>query len=420
MAQPRSARSKSARSKSARSKSTRPKSISILGATGSIGDSTSDVIEDNREAFTVQSLVANANVEKLAQRSLALGAKRAVVADDSKYDALKSALAGTGVAVGAGRQAVLECACEPVDLLVCAMVGAQGIEPTMAAIDAGNVVALANKEALVCAGDVMMDRARARGVRILPLDSEHNALFQVFEEPNATQIEKITVTASGGPFRTWSDDQIRGAKLADALNHPNWSMGQKVTIDSATLANKGLEVIEAHHLFSLPAEQIDVVVHPQSIIHGMVHYIDGSVLAQLGAPDMRTPIAAALAWPNRFGASRVERLDLAKLGQLTFEAPDTARFPMLALAFDAMRAGGPTPALFNAANEVAVESFVDGQCQFHEIATIVAMTLEQACRADDLPGALRNLDDVLAADNVGRRIANVVVSQPLASIHTAR
>lgn len=397
-----------------------PRSISLLGATGSIGDSTSDVIEDNRDAFTVQALVANTNVEKLAQRAIALDAKRAVVADDSQYEALKSALGGTGIAVWAGRQAVLDCAREPVDLLVCAMVGAQGIEPAMAAIDAGNVVALANKEALVCAGDVMMDLARTKGVRILPLDSEHNALFQVFEEPNADQIEKITVTASGGPFRTWSKDEIAKAQFGDALNHPNWSMGQKVTIDSASLANKGLEVIEAHHLFNLPAEHIDVVVHPQSIIHGMVHYRDGSVLAQLGTPDMRTPIAAALAWPNRFGASRVERLDLARLGQLTFEAPDTDRFPMLALAFDAMKAGGPMPALFNAANEVAVESFVAGRCKFHEIATIVAMTLEQASGADDVPMALKNLDDVLATDIAGRRIANVVVSQPLASTHTTR
>lgn len=397
-----------------------PRSISILGATGSIGDSTSDVIEDNHDSFTVEALVANTNVEKLARRAIALGAKRAVVADDSRYDALKSALAGTGIAVGAGRQAVLDCAREPVDVLVCAMVGAQGIEPAMAAIDAGNVVALANKEALVCAGDVMMGRARAKGVRILPLDSEHNALFQVFEEPNADQIEKITVTASGGPFRTWSIDQIREAKLSDALNHPNWSMGQKVTIDSATLANKGLEIIEAHHLFGLPPEQIDVVVHPQSIIHGLVHYMDGSVLAQLGAPDMRTPIAAALAWPERFAASRVERLDLAQLGQLTFELPDMVRFPMLALAFDAMQAGGPMPALFNSANEVAVECFVAGRCRFHEIATIVAMTLEKASGACDVPVALKTMDDVLAADSAGRRIANVVVSQPLASTHTAR
>lgn len=396
------------------------KAISILGATGSIGDSTSDVIEDNREAFIVESLVANTNVNKLAQRAISLGAKRAIIADERKYDALKTTLAGTDISVGAGRQAVLDCAREPVDVLVCAMVGAQGIEPAMAAIEAGNVVALANKEALVCAGDVMMDRAKAKGVRILPLDSEHNALFQVFEEPNAGQIEKITVTASGGPFRTWSGEQIRGATIADALNHPNWSMGQKVTIDSATLANKGLEIIEAHHLFNLPPEQIDVVVHPQSIIHGMVHYMDGSVLAQLGTPDMRTPIAAALAWPERFGASRVERLDLAKLGQLTFEAPDTDRFPMLALAFDTMRAGGAMPALFNAANEVAVENFVAGRCQFHEIATIVAMTLDRASGSSDVPGSLNDLDDVLATDAVGRRIANVVVSEPLASTHSAR
>lgn len=386
-----------------------------MGATGSIGDSTSDVIEDNREAFTVKTLVANNNVEKLARRAIALGAERAIVADENSYTALRSALAGSGISVGAGRRAILDCAREPVDVLVCAMVGAEGIEPAMAALEAGNCIALANKEALVCAGSVMMDLAKTKNVRILPLDSEHNALFQVFEEPNAKEVERITLTASGGPFRTWSKDQIRSARLSDALNHPNWSMGQKVTIDSATLANKGLEVIEAHHLFRLPANQIDVVVHPQSIVHGMVHYRDGSVLAQLGVPDMRTPIAAALSWPQRFGASRVERLDLTKLGHLTFEAPDTDRFPMLALAFDAMTVGGSMPALFNAANEVAVESFVGGRCRFHEIATIVAMTLDEAQRASDVPKTLEHLDDVLAADRDGRRIANVVVSQALAS-----
>jgi 1-deoxy-D-xylulose-5-phosphate reductoisomerase len=335
------------------------RSIAILGATGSIGDSTTDIILANRDRFRVTTLVGHSNIEKLAERAIQLGAERAVVADEQQYQALKERLAGTPVDVAAGREAVIAAAAESADLVVCAMVGSPGIEPAMAAIQAGNTVALANKEALVCAGPVMMKLAADKGVRILPLDSEHSALFQVFEDKNHAQIEAITVTASGGPFRTWDKKRIRSATLTDALNHPNWTMGQKVTIDSATLANKGLEVIEAHHLFAIGPDAIKVVVHPQSIVHGMVHYTDGSVLAQLGMPDMRTPIAAALAWPNRYAAPQVDRLDLAMLGQLDFEPPDLDRFPMLGLAFDAMREGGAGPALFNAANEVAVKAFVE-------------------------------------------------------------
>lgn len=385
-----------------------PRSLCILGATGSIGDSTTDIVLANPDAFRVTTLVGHSNVRKLAERARTLNAKRAIIADEAHFSALKEALSGTGVEVAAGRQAVVDCAADQTDLVVCAMVGSPGIEPTMAAIEAGNTVALANKEALVCAGPVMTKLATDKGVRILPLDSEHNALFQVFEEPNRTAIEKLTLTASGGPFRTWSAEQIRAAKLSDALNHPNWSMGQKVTIDSATLANKGLEVIEAHYLFAMGPDEIDVVVHPQSIIHGMVHYRDGSVLAQLGMPDMRTPIAAALAWPNRYAAPQVERLDLAKLGGLTFEPPDTTRFPMLKLAFDAMRENGPAPALFNAANEVAVKAFVEGRCAFHQIATIVAMTMDKA-GAEMTSSAFATLDDVLAADQLGQRLANAIV-----------
>jgi 1-deoxy-D-xylulose-5-phosphate reductoisomerase len=388
------------------------RSITILGATGSIGDSTSDVILANRERFDVETLAGYSNVEKLAERAKKLGAKRAVIAKEAGYAALKDHLAGTSIEAACGRQAVIASAAEPTDLVVCAMVGAPGIEPAMAAIEAGNTIALANKEALVCAGPVMMKRAAEKGVRILPLDSEHNALFQVFEEDNRAQIEAITVTASGGPFRTWTMEQIRSATLADALNHPNWSMGQKVTIDSASLANKGLEVIEAHHLFALGPDAIKVVVHPQSIIHGMVHYNDGSVLAQLGTPDMRTPIAAALAWPQRYQAPQVKRLDLAELASLTFEPPDLQRFPMLGLAFDAMREGGAAPAFFNAANEVAVKAFVEERCAFHEIATIVAMTLEKAS-AGPAGASFASLDDVLAADRHGQHIANVIVDDQL-------
>ena len=384
---------------------TSARSISILGATGSIGDSTTDIVLANPDAFHVAGLVGHSNVEKLAERARTLNAKRAVIADERHYNTLKEALSGHAIDVAAGRQAVIDCASEPVDVVVCAMVGSPGIEPAMAAITAGNTVALANKEALVCAGAVMTKHAVEKGVRILPLDSEHNALFQVFEEPNRESIEKLTVTASGGPFRTWNSEQIKAAKLSDALNHPNWTMGQKVTIDSATLANKGLEVIEAHHLFAMGPDEIDVVVHPQSIIHGLVHYRDGSVLAQLGMPDMRTPIAAALAWPERFDAPQVQRLDLAKLANLTFEPPDLQRFPMLKLAFDVMREGRAAPALFNAANEVAVRAFVDGRCAFHQIATIVAKTIEYAGR-ETTSSAFATLEDVLAADRLGQRIAS--------------
>ena len=389
------------------------RSITILGATGSIGDSTADIIADNPELFQVGCLVGGSNAQKLAQRAQALGAQRAVIADEIQFSTLKQALAGSGIEIAAGRAAVIDSARQASDITVCAMVGAAGIEPAMAAIEAGNTLALANKEALVCAGHIMMERARQKGVTILPLDSEHNALFQVFELENRHQIERVTLTASCGPFRTWDAQAIAAASLADAMKHPNWTMGQKVTIDSASLANKGLEVIEAHHLFALSAERIDVVVHPQSIIHGMVHYADGSVLAQLGMPDMRTPIAAALAWPKRCEAPRVARLDLARLGGLTFEAPDTQRFPMLALAFEAMRQGGMLAAIYNSANEIAVAALVGGRIRFHQIATIVAMTFEAALADSALMRKAQSLDDVLAADALGRRIANDVVSRAL-------
>ncbi len=388
------------------------RTIAILGATGSIGDSTADIVLANRDRFHVTTLVGHSNVDKLAARAKALSAERAVVADERHHQKLKDLLAGTGIDVAAGRRAVIASAAEAADLVVCAMVGSPGIEPAMAAIEAGNTVALANKEALVCAGPVMMKLAAQKGVHILPLDSEHNALFQVFEDTNRSHIEAITVTASGGPFRTWDAERIRSATLSDALNHPNWTMGQKVTIDSATLANKGLEVIEAHHLFAMSPDAIKVVVHPQSIVHGMVHYADGSVLAQLGMPDMRTPIAAALAWPNRYQAPQVERLDLATLSTLSFERPDLERFPMLGLAFDAMREGAAAPALFNAANEAAVTAFVAGKCAFSDIATIVAMTMDQALAAST-SRPFASLEDVLSADQHGQRLANAIVDDQL-------
>ncbi len=388
------------------------RTVSILGVTGSIGDSTTDIILANRDRFAVRTVAGGKNVAKLAERAIQLGAQRAVIADEALATELSDKLRNHPIEVGAGRADILTAASETVDLMVCAMVGSAGIEPAMAAIQAGSTIALANKEALVCAGHVMTQAAQERGVRILPLDSEHNALFQVFEEPNRDTIEAITLTASGGPFRTWDAAKLRRATVADALKHPNWSMGQKVTIDSATLANKGLEVIEAYHLFAMDPDAIKVVVHPQSIVHGMVHYDDGSVLAQLGMPDMRTPIAAALAWPNRYQAPQVERLDLASLGSLTFEAPDLDRFPMLRIAFEAMRAGGTAPAIFNAANEVAVQAFVQERCAFHEIATIVMRTLDVA--AGVWGGrAVTGLEQILAAGEDGQRFANDILAGEL-------
>lgn len=395
----------------------RPKDLCVLGATGSIGDSVTDIVLDNPNLFRVKTVVAGTNAQKLAERAIKVGAQRAIIAESSAYNCLSSELEGSGIEVASGEDAIIEACEQPVDIVVSAMVGSAGMRPTMAAIEAGNTVALANKEALVCAGELMISRARQNGTTLLPVDSEHNALFQVFEVANRNALEKVTLTASGGPFRTWSENRIKGALLKDALKHPNWSMGQKVTIDSASLANKGLEVIEASHLFGLTAAQIDVVVHPQSIIHGLVHYCDGSVLAQLGMPDMRTPIAAALAWPSRCAAPQVEKLNLAQLGELTFEAPDLKRFPMLRLAYDALNAGGLYPALYNAADEVAVEAFVAGDIAFHEIAKFVELSFERAGASE---GALfgkspSHLDDVLAADALGKRIANSVMSNVLQS-----
>ncbi|MEM6383661.1 MAG: 1-deoxy-D-xylulose-5-phosphate reductoisomerase [Pseudomonadota bacterium] len=395
------------------------KRLCLLGATGSIGDSVCDIVEDNRRSFSIETVAAHSNVDKLAYRAKSLGARRAIIADHASFSSLKTALSGTGIDVQAGPEAIIAAAREPADIVVSAMVGAAGMRPSMAAVEAGNTLALANKEALVCAGHLMMDAAERNEVTILPLDSEHNALFQVFEARNFGAIDKVTLTASGGPFRAWSKAQIEGATLNDALNHPNWTMGQKVTIDSASLANKGLEVIEAHHLFALPHGQIDVVVHPQSIVHGMVHYSDGSVLAQLGMPDMRTPIAAALSWPGRCEAPRVERLDLAAIAKLTFEPPDLERFPMLRMAFEAIEQGGMLPAVYNAANEVCVEAFIAGRLAFHQIATIVAMTFDEAHKGSStLTARARAIEDVEAADRLGRGFANAMIGKLLSGTRT--
>ncbi len=356
-----------------------PRRIVLLGATGSIGASTLDLIERNPQSFVVVALAGGRDAAALAKVALAVRPEFVAIRDESAYAALKEALAGTNIQVAAGREAVIEAASRPADLVVSAIVGAAGVEPTHAAIAAGRDVALANKECLVCAGAPFMRAAREAGARLLPMDSEHNAIFQALGGADPATIERMIITASGGPFRTWAKEAIETATVAEALNHPNWSMGPKITVDSATMMNKGLELIEAHHLFGVPAEKLDVVVHPQSIVHGLVSFADGAVTAGMGAPDMRVPIAHCLGFPDRLAAP-TPRLDLAAIGSLTFERPDYDRFPSLRLALDALAAGGGLPTVLNAANEIAVEAFLAGRIAFGGIARHVAEAIDAALK----------------------------------------
>jgi len=350
-----------------------PKRLSILGATGSIGRSCAQVIAAAPGRFSVVSLAGGRDGAALAKCAIELGAEFAAVADPAGYPDLKAGLAGHAVEIAAGPAAVEEAALREADLVVSAIVGAAGLRPTFAAIAAGRTVALANKETLVCAGEVVMERARREGSIVLPMDSEHNALFQAIGGRDPGAIEMMTITASGGPFREWSAERISAATREEALAHPNWVMGPKVTVDSAGLMNKGLELIEAHHLFGLPADRLDVVVHPQSIVHGLIAFADGSLIAGMASPDMRTPIAHCLAYPDRI-ASGVRPPDLAALGRLTFERADQ-RFPALGLAIDALRSGGGAATALNAANEIAVAAFLDQRIGFGDIARLVAKTL---------------------------------------------
>ncbi|MDR6850908.1 1-deoxy-D-xylulose-5-phosphate reductoisomerase [Sphingomonas sp. BE123] len=375
------------------------KSVTILGATGSVGTSTLDLIERDPARYDVLALTANCDVERLAAAARRVGARMAVVADPSCHDALADALAGSGIAVAAGPDAVCDAARMGADWTMAAIVGTAGLKPVLAALEGGKAVALANKESLVSAGDVMIDAAARHGATLLPVDSEHNAVFQCLEERNAASISRIILTASGGPFRERTLAEMQAITPEQAVAHPNWSMGAKISVDSATMMNKGLELIEAFHLFPVSVEQLEVIVHRQSVIHSMVEYVDGSVLAQLGSPDMRVPIAHALAWPQRM-ETPCQRLDLAAIGRLDFEAPDYARFPCLKLAREALAAGGARPAILNAANEVAVAAFLKGGIGFLEIAAIVADTLN---RYD--PPAPATLDQVLAIDAEARILA---------------
>ncbi len=375
------------------------KTVSILGATGSIGQSTLDLVQRAPEAYQVLALTAAKDVEGLAAAARATNAKLAVIADENLYDALKAALSGTNIGVAAGSQALVDAAKLEADWTMAAIVGCAGLAPTLAALETGKTVALANKEALVSAGDLMLAVARRTGATLLPTDSEHNAVFQCLDQSAPKGVAKIILTASGGPFRTWTKAQMQAAQPEQALKHPNWAMGAKITIDSATMFNKGLELIEAHYLFDMPADRLEVIFHPQSVIHSMVEYVDGSVLAQMGAPDMRIPIAHCLAWPERIDTP-VARLNLAEVAKLEFEAPDEVRFPALRLAREAMVEGGAKPAILNAANEMAVAAFLERRIAFTDIAVIVESVLHAYDAA-----APSTISDVLEIDGEARRLA---------------
>jgi len=377
-----------------------PRRVTVLGSTGSVGCNTLDLIERHPGRYQVEALTARRNVAALAEQARRVGARLAVIADPKLYGELKQALSGTNIAVAAGPEAVVEAAAAPADWVMAAIVGAAGLAPTLAAVRRGAMVALANKECLVCSGELMTAEVKAHGATLLPCDSEHNAIFQVFDFDRPENVERIILTASGGPFRTMARRDMARVTPAQAVAHPNWDMGAKISVDSATMMNKGLELIEAFHLFPVRQEQIEILVHPQSVVHSMVAYNDGSVLAQLGSPDMRTPIANTLAWPTRM-PTPAARLDLAKIGQLTFSAPDPEQFPALKLARRALEAGGGLPVVLNAANEVAVQAFLDGVLGFLDIADLVERTM------DAVPTAgVESLDTVYALDAEARAKAH--------------
>jgi 1-deoxy-D-xylulose-5-phosphate reductoisomerase len=377
-------------------------SITLLGATGSIGSSTLDLVRKNRDRFRVEAVTAQRSVSALAQLARDLGARLAVIGDEGCYGELKAALANSGIEAAAGEDAIVDAARRPAQWVMAAITGAAGLLPTMTALERGATIALANKECLVCAGALFMRRAHEVGAVVLPVDSEHNAIFQALSAGRSADVSRIILTASGGPFRTASLDQMRAATVQQALRHPNWSMGAKITIDSATMMNKGLELIEAHHLFGFGSDQIDIVVHPQSIVHGIVEYRDGSLIAQLGPPDMRVPIANCLAWPERMAGAA--RLDFAQMATLTFEAPDPVRFPALALARQALQAGNGAPTVLNAANEIAVHEFIGGRLGFAGIAALVDATID-AAGGEGIMREPTSVDDAICVDHISRSLA---------------
>jgi 1-deoxy-D-xylulose-5-phosphate reductoisomerase len=381
-----------------------PRTVTLLGATGSIGASTIDLIKRGAGRYRVEAVSANRNATALARLARELGARFAAIADPTLYRDLKDALAGSGIEAGGGEAALIEAAERPAEWVMAAISGAIGLKPTLAAVARGATIALANKECLVCAGGLFMRAVAAARTRVLPVDSEHNAIFQVLSAGRREDVRRVILTASGGPFRTWSIEAMRSATPEQALVHPNWSMGPKITIDSATLMNKGLELIEAHHLFALKPAELDVLVHPQSIVHGLVEFCDGSLVAQLGAPDMRIPIAHCLAWPERIDEPAA-RLDLGQIATLSFEPPDSTRFPALALARNALERGGAAPNILNAANEVAVGAFIARQLGFTAIAALAAATLDAAERRGMMKDP-QNLEEALAVDHIARSLAH--------------
>ncbi len=375
------------------------RSVTVLGSTGSVGRNTLDLIARDPERFRLEALTGNRNAKLLADQARIFKPAQVVIGDESLYEGLKSDLSGTGIDVAAGRQALIEAATRPSDLVLASIVGMAGLQPTMAAAERGAIVGLANKESLVCAGTMLMQAIQRNSGALIPVDSEHNAIFQVFNFRQADSVERLILTASGGPFRETPINEMSRATPQQAVAHPNWDMGAKISVDSATMMNKGLELIEAYFLFPVREDQIDILVHPQSVVHSMVEYEDGSVLAQLGSPDMRTPISYALSWPTRM-ATPSPRLQLDKIANLTFEAPDTKRFPALQLAREALQAGGTAPAILNAANEVAVRYFLDENIGFLDICGIVAEVL-----AEMPPVALGSMDAVYEIDTEARALA---------------
>lgn len=381
------------------------RTISIFGATGSVGGSTLDLIRQAPEKYQVIALTANENAEQLAALAVEFSAQIAVIADDRAYPQLRDLLAGTNIEAASGADKLVEAAAMGADWTMAAIVGCAGLPPTLAALRCGKTVALANKEALVSAGALMTAAAQAAGATLLPVDSEHNAIFQSLQGGRIDQLRKITLTASGGPFRTWTREQMADVTPAQAVAHPNWDMGAKISVDSATMMNKGLELIEAHYLFPIGLEKIEILVHPQSVIHSMVEYHDRSTLAQLGSPDMRIPIAHCLAWPERM-VTDCTPLDLAAIGRLDFERPDETRFPATKIARDAVAAGGARPAMLNAANEIAVAEFLAGRLEFLAITDIVTRLLNGYSPADP-----SNLADILAIDQETRVRAKQLVEE---------
>lgn len=386
-------------------KSNERRSVTVLGSTGSVGTSTIDLILRSPGRFSVDTLTGNSNVALLAEQAIQVNAKVAVIADETRYDDLKAALSGTNIYVSAGRNALIEAASRPSDWVMASIVGAAGLAPTLEAVRRGAVVGLANKECLVSAGEFFCREVAAANARLIPVDSEHSAIYQVFDFERPERVERIILTASGGPFRERTLDTLQDVTPAQAVAHPNWDMGAKISVDSATMMNKGLEFIEAYHLFPVNSEQIEILVHPQSVIHSMVEYVDSSVLAQLGTPDMRTPIAYALAWPDRMETPS-SRLKLEDIQILTFEAPDPERFPAIRLTREALNIGGTAPTVLNAANEIAVELFLTEKLSFLNIAHVVEETMQQIPRSN-----LGSLDDVYAIDTEARRVAAEIAAK---------